>query len=88
MLDQVRAVLIETLQLGDRANQWRADTELLGQVPELDSLAVMSVITALETRFGFHIADDEISADDFTTLGALVAFVDGKLRTQTRESAR
>jgi acyl carrier protein len=88
MLDQVRALLIETLQLGDRANHWHADTELLGHVPELDSLAVMSVITALEARFGFHIADDEISAEDFTTLGAMAAFVDRKLRAHVGKSIR
>jgi len=86
MLDQVRAVLIEALKLREQAAEWRSDTILLGNVPELDSLAVMTVITALEDRFGFHIADDEISAEDFTTLGSLAAFVDNKLRDSARKS--
>jgi acyl carrier protein len=79
MLDQVRVVLVEALSLGDEALLWHSDTALLGSVPELDSLAVMSVITALEEHFNFHIADDEISAEDFATLGTLVAFVGNKL---------
>jgi acyl carrier protein len=79
MLDEVRVVLVEALNLGDEALLWHSDTALLGSIPELDSLAVMSVIAALEERFEFHIADDEISAEDFATLGTLVAFVRGKL---------
>ena len=79
MLDQVRVVLVDALNLGEEALLWRSDTALLGSVPELDSLAVMSVITALEERFQFHIADDEISAEDFATVGTLVAFVTNKL---------
>jgi acyl carrier protein len=79
MLDQVRVVLVEALNLGEEALLWHSDTALLGSIPELDSLAVMSVITALEERFEFHIADDEISAEDFATLGTLDAFVRGKL---------
>ena len=79
MLDQVRVVLVEALNLDDKALRWQSDTALLGSVPELDSLAVMSVITGLEERFKFHIADDEISAEDFATLGTLVAFVSNKL---------
>lgn len=86
MLDQVRAVLIEALKLGAQAAEWRSDTILLGNVPELDSLAVMTVITALEDRFSFHVADDEISAEDFATLGSLAAFVDHKLRDSARKS--
>ena len=57
----------------------RADTALLGNLPELDSMAVVSIITALEEHYGFAVADDEISADTFSTLGSLAEFVEGKL---------
>jgi acyl carrier protein len=85
MLDQVRDVLIEALNLSDQAASWHAGTELLGNVPELDSMAVMTVITALEGQFGFHIADDEISAENFATLGALVDFVRTKVDAQPQK---
>jgi acyl carrier protein len=37
-------------------------------------------MTAVEERFGFTIADDEVSAETFATLGSLATFVDEKLR--------
>jgi len=55
------------------------DTPLLGAIPEFDSMAVVSIITALEDQFGFAVDDDEIDASVFETVGTLVAFVEGKL---------
>jgi acyl carrier protein len=52
---------------------------LFGSLPELDSMAVVAVITALEERFGFEVDDDEITAETFETVGSLSAFVAGKL---------
>jgi len=56
-----------------------ARSPLLGAVPELDSMAVLSIITALEEHFGFSVDDDEIDGSTFATVGTLTAFVDGKL---------
>ncbi len=78
-LDQVSTVLAESLQLGERAKSLTAATPLLGNLPELDSMAVVTVITALEEHFGFIVDDDEISAETFETLGALAEFVERKL---------
>jgi acyl carrier protein len=55
------------------------NTALLGAIPEFDSMAVVSIITALEDCFGFAIDDDEIDASIFETVGSLVAFVEAKL---------
>jgi acyl carrier protein len=79
--EQVKALLNDVLQLGGRANAWTAQTPLLGSVPELDSMAVVGIITALEEDFGFAIGDDEINADTFATLGSLTSFVEQKLAT-------
>jgi acyl carrier protein len=67
------------LQLGARGQSWDASTPLLGAIPELDSMAVTNVITALEEHFGFTVADDEIGAATFATLGSLSEFVEQKL---------
>jgi len=80
MLDQqLRAILRDALQLGERAARLEADSALLGALPELDSMAVVEVITAMEDRFGIVVHDDEISADTFATFGSLVHFVQGKV---------
>ena len=76
---QVRAILRDTLQLGDRASRLGERSGLLGSIPELDSMAVVTVITALEDQFGFVVEDDEISADTFATFGSLVQFVESKV---------
>jgi acyl carrier protein len=55
------------------------ETALLGAVPELDSIAVVNLITALEERFDITVADDEIGAAAFETLGSLTRFVESKL---------
>ena len=76
---QVRMILRDTLQLGDRAARLNSGSDLLGALPELDSMAVVTVITALEDRFGFVVHDDEISSETFATFGALVQFVERKV---------
>lgn len=78
-LQEVQSIIGEVLQIGERAQQLGADSALLGAIPEFDSMAVVSVITAIEEQFGFVVDDDEIDAETFETLGNLVAFVDEKL---------
>ena len=75
-LNEVRAVLGETLGLGDRAETLTPETPLLGSMAELDSLAVVEVVTSLEERFGFQIDDDDFGGDVFETLGTLTEFVE------------
>lgn len=79
VLDDVKRVVGSTLQLGDRIKQMGPSTALLGAIPELDSMAVVSLITALEEQFGITVDDDEIGAEAFETLGSLAIFVERKL---------
>ena len=81
ILDELKRVLRDALQLGRRSESLTDQSQLLGAIAELDSMAVVTVITALEERFGFVVADDEISAQTFSTLGSLADFVDEKLRS-------
>lgn len=71
-------VLDEVLSLGGRAAGFEASTPLLGAIPELDSMAVISLITALEERFDITFEDDEVDGDTFATLGSLATFVRDK----------
>ena len=76
--DQVREILRDVLSLGPRADRLDSGSLLLGALPELDSMAVVSVIAALEDRFGFTVDDDEISGATIATFGSLVEFVTAK----------
>jgi len=76
--EEVRMVLIETLQVSD-SERIHMNTELLGSMPEFDSMAVVTVLTAFEERFGIEIDDEEISADIFATVSTVIEFLAGKL---------
>ncbi len=78
-LTEVLALLDETLSLNGRAAGFTPNTPLLGAIPELDSMAVVAVITGLEERFGITAEDDEIDGSIFATVGSLVDFVEAKL---------
>lgn len=78
-LDDVKRILADVLSLGDAANALTAQSALLGSIPELDSMAVVNLIGALEEHFGIVVDDDEISASTFETVGTLTAFVEQKL---------
>ncbi|MGZ5799152.1 MAG: acyl carrier protein [Burkholderiaceae bacterium] len=75
----MKQILIATLNLGTRGNALRAETILLGSLPELDSMGVMNVIAGLEEHFDIVVEDDEISASTFETLGSLAVFIEQKL---------
>jgi acyl carrier protein len=74
-LEEVKTLLIDVLNLGAAGQALEADSPLLGSLPELDSMAVVTLIGALEEHFGIMVDDDDISASTFATLGSLAAFV-------------
>jgi acyl carrier protein len=79
-IQAVKAVLVASLGVEERAHAIDADTQLLGSLPELDSMAVLVLVHDLEAEFGIVVEDEDLSADIFDTLGALAAFVDRKQR--------
>lgn len=78
-IDEVKSLLAEILQLGERRDMLDESTALLGSLPELDSMAVATVVAGIEDRFDVYVEDDEISAEVFRTVGTLTEFVDRKL---------
>ena len=75
---EVLRLLDQVLSLEGRGIAFTRDTALLGAVPELDSMAVVSLITAIEETFGIMIDDDDIDGATFASVGTLVDFVAGK----------
>lgn len=75
----LRGVLVDLLGIdADRVATFDADTPLFGALPELDSMAVATMLTELEDRTGIIIDDDEVDIDMFETFGALRNFIAGK----------
>lgn len=77
--NDVLRILDEVLSLNGRALTFTRETQLLGAIPELDSMAVVSLITSLEEQLGISVNDDEIDGETFATVGSLADFVNARL---------
>jgi acyl carrier protein len=77
-LDEMKKLLGEVLHLGRRTATLTAETRLFGSLPELDSMALISVVLEIEERFGITLDDDEATAATFATVGSLASLVDRK----------
>ena len=72
---EVLRVLDDELSLGGRGLAFERDTLLLGAIAELDSMAVVTLITTLEERLGVTFDDDAVDGSTFESVGSLVDFV-------------
>jgi acyl carrier protein len=79
MIESVKRILRDALQLGDRADELTAESGLLGEMPEVDSMAVVTILTLLEEEFGIEVNDDDISAETFATVGSLARFLEERV---------
>src|SRR3954453_18200669 len=82
IFEDVKAVVVVTLDIEDQADDLGPETGLYGNLPELDSLTVVKLIVALQKRFGIEIEINEIAGDIFDTLGRLTAFVESRVRCE------
>ena len=79
---QVLRVLDDALGLQGRAADFGPDTPLLGALPELDSMAVLALLTGLENHFGITFNDDDVNGSVFATVGSLSDLVKQTLARQ------
>lgn len=78
VIDQVRQVVIDSLELTGPSADIAANAPLFGAIPELDSFGVVQLVDALEDRFDIVIEDDEFGAELFETLASLAEYVESK----------
>lgn len=75
----LRGVLRDVLGLSSaQVDAFTPATGLFGHLPELDSMAVVSLLTEMEDRLDIVLEDDEIDGDLLETYGALLTFVIAK----------
>ncbi len=75
LLPDVLRVLDNALQLQGRTDRFDQATPLLGALPELDSMAVLALVSGLEDHFGIAFSDDQLTGDSFATVGSLCDLV-------------
>ena len=75
----LRSVLVDVLGIDrGRADDLNELSPLFGAIPELDSMAVASLLTELEDRLDIVIDDDEVDGEMLETYGALLSFARAK----------
>lgn len=74
----IRQILTETLRLGERGQSLTRESQLLGSIAELDSMAVVTVVTVIEEQFDIEFDDEDITAESFSTLNSLCELVERK----------
>jgi len=74
VVETVRSLLVDVLGLAkSRVAKFDDQTELFGALPELDSMAVATLLTEMEERLGILIEDEDVEAEDLMTFGRLVS---------------
>ena len=71
----VTTLIANTLDLAD-PESLDERTGLFGSMPELDSLAIVQLVTELEDHFGFEFDEDDITGEVFENVGSLSDYVD------------
>jgi acyl carrier protein len=67
------------LQLDEQVDSFDESTELLGAIPEVNSLTIVNMVTSIEEQLGVEIGDEELSAEVFETMGSFAQFIESKM---------
>ena len=73
-LDLAKKVIAVNLQL--ELDQLTADTEIMGNFPQFNSLTIVGVIGSIEDELDCAIDDEDITTDIFATVGDLAEFIE------------
>ena len=75
--DRVRDLIADNLRWGGTKTQLTADFPLIDN-HVIDSLGMITLVSALEDEFGIDVDDEDLVPDNFATIGQIAAFVDSK----------
>ena len=87
ILEKLLTILDNELHLKGEALNFTEDTKLRGSLRQLDSMAIVSVITALEEQLGFEFPEDQLDGAIFESVGSLVSCVTRLLSTDNAAGA-
>ena len=72
LLSELLEILDRELNLRGRALEFTEETKLAGNLPQLDSMAIVNVISVLEERYEFEFPEDQLDGEIFETVGTLI----------------
>lgn len=75
--ERVRDLIADNLRWGGTKDQLTADFPLIDN-HVVDSLGMITLVSAIEDEFGIDVDDEDLVPDNFATIGQIAAFVDSK----------
>lgn len=85
---RIKSLLVNALHLeGLVPSEIADDAPLFGAGLGLDSVDALELMVALEKEFGIRIQSPQVGRDAFTSVGALAAFIEGRLATARNANA-
>jgi acyl carrier protein len=75
--DRVTDLIADNLRWGGTRSELAPDFPLI-ENHVIDSLGMLTLVSALEDEFGIDVEDEDLVPDNFGTIGQIAAFVDGK----------
>lgn len=86
-IEQLRRLVAEQLDVNRTLEEVVADAPLLGGGLNLDSLALVALVSLTEQHFGIEFGEDELNMDAFASLRSLAEVIDGLRTRAARVSA-
>lgn len=84
VLDGVLKILTDDILAGKSYNgELDADTPLLSSGVNLDSVAVLQLVVAIENQFGVKFKDTDMSIELFSSVGSLSKVIEHKLQADS-----
>ena len=77
--EQIKRLIVAALGLDVAPAEIPDDEALFGGM-ELDSMATLEIVAAIEEEFGITVEDDELTVELFGSVEALAEYVAGKQR--------
>ena len=85
-LEKLRRLVAEQLDINRRLDEIDADVPILGGGLNLDSLALVGLVSITEQYFEIEFGEDELNMDSFASLRSLAKVI-VKLRAKSPQTA-
>lgn len=76
---QIRKFILDKFPLARK--QQVQDSDPLLESGVLDSLGVLDLVSFVEQEYSVHVADDELTPENFQTIDRIAAFIESKSST-------
>ncbi len=75
---QIKKLIVDTLSLEVAPEEIPEDETLFGGGMDIDSIATLEIVAAIEKKFDITVEDEELTVELFDTVATLAAYVTDK----------